>query len=375
MAFEAYIDRYGSKVQCDSGDSLRLDSIGRWSSARMGGTMFRRTMDCKVVRVSGQPRFTLVDGAAHHAKASAMAREFFGLLSAGAPMHLSADPDRLGTSALMDRLELAAGWTPALYDEEATRFRSAYPEAIEILPPDRYGDVVLLPALGCPNSTCTFCAFYRERRFRLLSDDDFVAHFDAVLALMGDSIHAKQGIFLGSASALSLGQRVLLSRLSVVTKRLGDTKRGIGAFWDPDHSPERTVAQWIELSEAGLTSAYLGLETGLAPLRKAVGKSDEIERLLGRIEVAREAGIQIGVMVLAGIGERAQLDAHCASTADVVRAMQLGPTDIVFVSPLRGSRPQTQLDEEATQLHAALKEHTTAKVAPYAAERFYYYAS
>ncbi len=340
----------------------------------MDGAMFRRTMDCKVVRISGQPRFTLVDSIEYHAKVAAMARKFSDRLSAGEKLRVSADPDALGTTVLVERLGQAAAWTPAQYADGAMRFRNVYPEAIEILPPDRYGDVVLLPALGCPNSTCTFCAFYKERQFRLLSDDDFGTHVDAVFALMGDSIHARQGIFLGSASALSLGQRVLLSRLTFAHERLGKTKRGIGAFWDPDHCPERTVAQWQELKNAGLRSAYLGLETGLSELRESVGKSADIERLLRRIEVAREAGVQIGVMVLAGIGNRAQLDAHCTATAGVVNAMSLQPTDIVFVSPLRGARPAEELDDEAAQLHAAVTAQTTAKVAPYAAERFYYYA-
>ena len=67
-------------------------------------------------------------------------------------------------------------------------------------------------------------------------------------------------------------------------------------------------------------------------------------------------------------------EAHCEATANAVQAMALQASDLVFVSPILGARPQAQLDSEAKRLHAAISERTSAKVAPYAAERFHYYA-
>lgn len=335
--------------------------------------MLRRTVSCDVVRVTGPTPCSIVEGTTGHQSVRVLAHEFATQL-ATADLTISSAPEGQGRETLIRILSLASQWSPKRYAEEATRFGKAYPEAVEILPPDRYGDLVLLPALGCPNSRCSFCAFYKDRRFRMMKDSDFAEHLDAVCEFMGDSVSARQGIFLGSASALSLSQRLLLSRLARIGERLGTRKRGVGAFWDPDHCPERSSDEWEALQEQGLRTAYLGLETGLASLRASVGKSADLERLLARVRNARDSGLSLGVMVLAGIGDVRDLDAHIEESAAVVEAMNLSPKDLVFVSPLIGAREAGQLNKEAVRLHAALASHTDAKVAPYAADRFHYYA-
>lgn len=334
--------------------------------------MLKRTLSCDAVCLTAT-RSSLVDSAAAHQRVAALAQEFAQQLPT-ADLTVSADPDRLGVESLMEMLSEAARWRPKNYADEAARFAKAYPEAVEILPPDRYGDLVLLPALGCPNSRCSFCAFYKDRRFRIVEDREFALHLDRVCEFMGTSAEARNGIFLGSASALSLSQRIVLSRLEQIKERFGTRLRGVGAFWDPDHCPRRSKTEWQALKQLGLRTAYLGLETGLAELRVALGKSADIDRLLNKTSVARQGGVHLGVMVLAGVGELDQLESHVEHTASVVEAMSLSRNDLVFVSPLRGARPDAQLDAEAALLQAAISAQTQAKVAPYAAERFHYYA-
>lgn len=335
--------------------------------------MVRRVLSSEVVRLTATSPPCLVDSTATHQKVAALALEFARHLPS-AEVRLSSGSELNGVRSLVHLLLTAGKWTASDYAREAVRFAEAYPEAIEILPPDRYGDLVLLPALGCPNNRCSFCAFYRDRQFRILGDTEFSAHVDAVCQFMDAGAAARQGIFLGSASALSLSQRVLLSRLATINERFGSKRRGVGAFWDPDRSPERTHAEWHALQRLGLTTAYVGLETGLAELRAALGKSADLDRLLNKTQLAREAGVHLGVMVLAGVGELAQLDAHVERSAAVVAAMELSSKDLVFVSPLRGARPEAQLKAEAARLHSAISARTAAKVAPYAADRFHYYA-
>ncbi|MCP4448935.1 MAG: hypothetical protein GY811_26920 [Myxococcales bacterium] len=371
--FDAYLGSIRCKVQRACGASIRIDDIGRWSSARVDGLMLRRTLSCDVVRVTGATPCSLVDSTTGHESVRALAEEFAVQLEA-ADLTISDAPKGQGRETLIKRLSLASQWTAEKYGDESKRFAEAYPEAVEILPPDRYGDLVLLPALGCPNSRCSFCAFYKDRRFRMMNDGEFANHLDAVCDFMGESVSARHGIFLGSASALSLSQRLLVSRLVRIGERLGTRKRGVGAFWDPDHCPERTSDEWAVLQEHGLRTAYLGLETGLASLRANLGKSADMERLLTRVRNARDSGLSLGVMVLAGIGGTHEIDAHIEESAAVIDAMELSPKDLVFVSPLVGARDRRPLNEEAVRLHAALAQRTGAKVAPYAADKFHYYS-
>lgn len=372
--FELSLSRLGCKIQRHDGASLRVDDLGRWSTARVDGTMLARTLSCEAIKLGNSSAIVVDPTTTHEAVANQAAQFAEGIANEPSRVSISSDLDELGVSAAQEMLRRASAWSASDYVCEARRFHQAYPEAIEILPPDRYGDLVLLPAMGCPNSKCSFCAFYKERRFRLLDDDAFTRHMKAVCELLGASAQARGGVFLGSASALSLSQGILRKRLEAIASCLEPQRRGVGAFWDPDHCPERSVAQWQELRDLGLRSAYLGLETGLADLRAAIGKSSDIAALRSKIEQARQAGLQIGVMVLAGIGEVHQQDAHCAASAEVIESMCLSPNDIVFVSPLIGARPPSELKQEAARLRAAISARSNAKVAPYAAHRFHYFA-
>ena len=143
---------------------------------------------------------------------------------------------------VIGRLEWVQAWTDRRWTEWSAQFEAAYPEPVVILPPDRYQDLVIQPALGCPHGECSFCAFYRDRAFRILSDPEFERHLEGIQTLLGSAIGLRDGIFLGSANALAIPQPTLIDRLRSVAKQLGPRKRQVAAFWDPDHSPTRTAA-------------------------------------------------------------------------------------------------------------------------------------
>ncbi len=375
---EGYRARVGpldSVVDAPDGRMLRVDRDGRWLTARLDGGLYRRVMDGTVVvqtRRDRPPRDVAAPDAVH-AEVSAMARVVAGDLGQGSiPVALTGRDAR--REALIAHLSRAAARGPASWREEQARYLAAYDEAVEILPPDRYRDVVVLPATGCPNSTCTFCAFYRGRGLSVKPPAAFAAHLEAVRGLFGEALGLRRGLFLGSASALSLGQPKLLAAMAAARDVLGDFPRGMAAFWDPDHAPRRTPAQWEALVDAGLRRAYVGLETGLSTLRAQVGKSGDLTRLGGRLREAAAAGVGIGVIVLAGLGGADVAEAHRRATTGLVAALGLDARDVVYVSGLEGPVSGAALDAEVAALHDDLMAATSAKVAPYAMQAFRYYA-
>lgn len=372
---QARIGRLDCAFEVPPGTSLRLDSLGRWYSARLQGAFYRRTANSRAVRCTRamQPPVDVTDCSSLHdriAQLAAELRERFR--NDETAIKLSGElADR---RVLLARLELAAAWTAERFAAEAGLFRKAYPEPVEILPPDRYLDVVAVPATGCPHGKCCFCAFYQDHPFQPRSADDFERHLDAVRRLFGPALALKNGVFLGSASALSLAQETLLKVLERARETLGVFRRGVAAFWDPDHSPLRTAADWRELRDNGLVAVYAGLETGLAPLRQELGKSAGIDRFVQAVRGQNQSGIRTGITVLAGVGGRRQAAAHRRETAAAIRAMGLGKEDKVFVSPVVESLPEAELEAEAARLFAEIAELTPAQVAPYRMDMFRYYA-
>lgn len=359
--------------------SLRGDTTGRWQAARLAGKLYRRLLDGRVVCYE-TPRAapSATDAEPVYAAVGELAaRLAVALTTSSTPLRLSGPGER-SRAALAGQLERCAARAaegPAL---EQQRYVAAYPEPVEILPPDRYRDVVLLPATGCPSARCTFCAFYRGRTFRALDGSELLAHARAVAELFGPAMGLRSGLFLGSASALSLSQRRLVHALDVATRIFPSFERGSACFWDPDHSPRRSPAEWAELGQLSLRAAYLGLETGLSSLRQRVGKSGAIEVLIERVQQLREAmpaeWFRLGVIVMVGLGGAAAVDPHQSATVEVVRQLALAPTDLVYLSPLAGALDPPMLDAAGRRLKHALREVTKARVVPYAMERFRYFS-
>ncbi|MHC5011750.1 MAG: radical SAM protein, partial [Planctomycetota bacterium] len=310
---------------------LRVDELGRWQGVGRLGTFFRRTVDGRVVRreraswaVCGERRTT-----AAHRLAREMARALRRRMQAQPPSGDHAD--------LVDRLERAVTWSPARLRDETARARRAYPEPVEVLPPHRYRDLVLQPATGCPNHACSFCAFYRDRPFRVQSEAAFDRHLEAVQRALGRSAFARSGLFFGSGSAASLTDEILLARLARVREVFGVPRRGVAAFLDPDHAPARGPEAWERLARAGLVDLTLGLETALPSLREAAGKNGDLTRFLDVTVAVKAAALRVALTVLVGLGGREHEESHRSRTCAWIAGLPLDASDTVYLSPLAGA--------------------------------------
>lgn len=382
LAPTARVGQHDFVVELPPTSSLRCDLQGRWQAARFDGLLYRRVLDGQIVIYRG-PRAAPEDVATAepiHRRVVQLALDLHHrLTNLAEPIALSGPA--ASRRELSERLSRCMEWTPERLAAESSRYAAAYLEPVEILPPDRYRDLVVQPATGCPNAQCTFCAFYRNRPFRVLEEPELRRHLQQVSSLFGPGLLLRTGIFVGSASGLSLAQSRLLRTLELVQEVIGTRPRGVAAFWDPDHSPQRTTKQWQALADRGLSAAYLGLETGLASLRQAVGKSADVSRLVARVAAARSArdprtrrALRIGVVVMVGLGGPEQASAHLEATAKAVHELALDRKDVVYISPLQGSMAPQALQQETTRLMSTLREHTTAHVVSYAMEQFRYFA-
>jgi radical SAM superfamily enzyme YgiQ (UPF0313 family) len=354
---------------------MRYDAEGRWCSFRLREEFFRRRLDGTVV-VHEENRFRTVSEKVrdrNNRYLPRLARHVADQVESGrVPVELH------GTTAslprLVERLRRAADWSAESYEEDIAKYRKAYDEPIPILPPDRYKDVVVNPATGCPNSRCTFCAFYRARPFHLLKASDFLVHLDQVLEYFGAELHSRGGIFLGSASALSIPRERLLEVLRVIDKRCGPMPRGVAAFLDPDHAPHRSADDYRALAALGLQHVTIGLETGDRSLRKSLGKNADLAPLRVAVEAQRAAGLRTALTILvAGEGDLAS-EQHFTETVKVIRSMDLGPRDLVFLSPLQSEGSASSPEARLPEFRTAIAKVTAARIAFYRIDRFGYYA-
>lgn len=355
MIFFVRLVPCGCKIEDDERQiSIRLDSLGRWCTFREGAEFYRRALDGRIVI-----------GARAESFASKAYRGLHQRIIDW--LHLSGNKCEI--------IERAKKLTVDDYLDLANLYHEAYPERVTILPPDRYQDVVLQPARGCPNRQCTFCAFYRDKPYQVLSDEELNQHFHAVEQLLGSDFGGRDGVFLGSANALALSQRRLMPVLTRIRRMAPNLKRGIACFADPDFSARRSVSDWQVLADFGLRHVVIGLETGWPELRASLGKSGDLSKTRELVVRLQRAEIGIGITLLTGVCDSAQSKRHLDETVAFIKALNLGSRDLVYISPVsKEGIVEGRAVFEQECLMKMLKKQLSAKVVPYQMQRFNYYS-
>ena len=237
------------------------------------------------------------------------------------------------------------------YEADVRRFHQVY-RPISILPPDQYQALVLQATEGCSFNTCTFCALYRDRPFRIKSPEEFEGHVRDVLDFFGPGVSMRRSIFLADANALIIPQRRLLPLMTIVARAFpilpedasAEARRewlrrdpramtGVFAFVDGLSAERKTVADFGELQALGLRRVYIGLESGHEPLLAWLRKPSTAAEMVDAVGRMKAAGLQVGVIVLLGVGGHRFDRGHVADTAAALNAMPLDGGDIIYFSP------------------------------------------
>ena len=173
-------------------------------------------------------------------------------------------------------------------------------------PPGEWRSYLLQCTIGCSHNKCTFCGMYRTKKFHVrpmkeIIEDIAMAHLLQILeALYAAFPHLRQvTVYAGTRSTMTKSQE-----------------------------------QLIELRQAGLTRAYLGVESGWDELLKKVNKGVTSEQMLQAAALLKNAGIDLWVTVilgLAGPGEPSKK--HVEETIRVLNRMQANHVSCLSYMP------------------------------------------
>lgn len=321
-------------VMFDTREVFTYDRGGRlWALTRDGRT-YRRGLNGQVLekrrvdgallrrRLSDAEAIDLIDGAAMRMAAlrDALAVEVSARVGANGAL-----------VGALEMLERAARFDAAAHHADCATFSRVY-DPVGILPPDQYMAVVLQATEGCSFNTCTFCDFYRDRRFRIKSPDEFRTHVQAVRAFFGDSLLMRRSIFLGEANALVAPTRRLEIFIEMAREEIG--RLPIYAFLDAFTGRKKSVEEYARLGALGLKRVSIGLESGHDPLLEFVQKPSSAADVAETVATLKQAGIAVSLIVLVGLGGDRFAAGHVADTAALLNRLPLSEEDIVYFSTL-----------------------------------------
>jgi radical SAM superfamily enzyme YgiQ (UPF0313 family) len=199
-------------------------------------------------------------------------------------------------------------------------------------PPSEADSLILQATIGCSYNECTFCAMYREKRFRVRKLEDLKAE----IAWAREHVPGVRKVFLADGDALMAKAAFLEGVLRELRAAFGPLAR-VSCYASPQSLQVRSADEMRALRELGLGLYYLGIESGddavLARLEKGVD-SAEMVRVARK---AHEAGVKLSAMVLLGAGNRGRSLEHARASARVVNAIQPRFVSTLVMTPVEGT--------------------------------------
>jgi hypothetical protein len=337
-----------------SAQVFSFDFAGRMWTALLDGISYRRGLDGKIVakwqtQVGGRERRWFTGERARQVEAHAreVAAGLYAAIENGQASLQRPLPEQ-GRRGF----EQAAAFDAERTQADIQRYHQVY-KPVGILPPDQYMAVVLQATEGCAFNTCTFCDFYRDRRFRIKSEQEFLQHAQAVRDFIGDGLSLRRTIFLGDANAL-IAPMPKLVPLVEAAHRVYDVEAlgGIFAFLDGFSAEKKSPQDYKTLARLGLERVYVGMESGNADLLKFLKKPGKPEDVVHAVQSMKAAGVAVGVIVLLGAGGQTFAKDHIRDTIKAINAMHLDMHDIIYFSELITSEGMQYVqDAYQSQLH------------------------
>ena len=314
------------------------DLGGRLYSVYQGEVTWRRGLSGEVLekRGSGAARSrtrlmpgradAMIDDAATFARGIADAMTTPG-------WQWSAPIEPVVAQLVVSLLTLCGRFDAAQACHDARRFAAVY-RPVGILPPDQYLSLVVQATEGCSFNTCTFCDLYHEG-YRVKSPDQFRAHVEEVRQYLGASLSLRsRGIFVGAANALAVPMAALVPLFETLVDELDAIPRGVCAFVDGFTGAKKTADNYRVLSQLGLRRVYIGLESGHDALLAFTRKPGDAADAVQTVQRIKSGGVQVGVIVMTGLGGDRFAAGHVADTVAAVNRMGLGDGDLVYFSDL-----------------------------------------
>ncbi len=185
-------------------------------------------------------------------------------------------------------------------------------------PPSEADSLLIQATVGCPHNRCTFCMVYKNGpRYRERPVAEIEADLREARRLYGDGVRT---LFFPAGNTIAMRTRNLARICRYARGQFPHLAR-ITVYGSSPYIHHKGQGDLAELADAGLTRIHVGLESGddevLLRIRKGTSAQQQIQA--GRWVC--EAGMQLSLYVILGIGGRGRSIPHARETARVINAI------------------------------------------------------
>ena len=201
-------------------------------------------------------------------------------------------------------------------------------------PPGEWRSYLLQCTIGCSHNKCTFCAMYKEKKFRLRPTEEILEDIDMARAYYGTRL---ERVFLMDGDAIIIPTDDLIRILRKLYQTFPNLQK-VTTYAGPRSTLAKSLEELTALRENGLTRAYLGVESGSDAVLQAVNKGATAAQMLQAGQNLVAAGIDLWAIVILGLtGQEGDWREHILSTASMINAMKPRHLSAMTFAPAKGT--------------------------------------
>jgi radical SAM superfamily enzyme YgiQ (UPF0313 family) len=181
-------------------------------------------------------------------------------------------------------------------------------------PPSEARSLILQATVGCSHNACIFCVSYKQKHYRIRGTAGVQSDLDS----LPDSYKQRvRRVFLADGNALAMSTDELVETLNVLKHELPSLER-VGVYGYAKDVRDKSIEDLRRIRDAGLGIVYLGLETGDDDLLRWSRKGVDSEENIKACKKIRDAGIQLSLTIILGLGGLEHSERHAQATIRVL---------------------------------------------------------
>ncbi len=180
-------------------------------------------------------------------------------------------------------------------------------------PPSEARSVIIQATIGCSHNKCTFCSMYKGDQFRIRKTHEIIEDMDSA-RIQYSNINR---LFLADGDALMIKTSELVKILDYIKIRIPECER-VGIYASPKSIMTKSIEDLKTLKAAGLSIAYLGLETGSEEILKDINKGATKGEIIHEAQKLKEANILLSLTLISALGGKEKSILHAIESAKAV---------------------------------------------------------
>ncbi|MFX0199499.1 MAG: radical SAM protein [Candidatus Hodarchaeota archaeon] len=188
---------------------------------------------------------------------------------------------------------------------------------IIIRPPVEADSVLIAVTEGCSWNKCVFCGIYKGvQDFRIREVEEVLADIAKAKLFYGDATH----VFLAGGNATCAPTAMLVTILTQLFHTFPSV-RHVSAYGKHYDALNKSLDELKELRRVGLSTIYMGLESGSARVLREMRKGATPNAMIRASKKAMAAGFCLSLYVILGLGGQDLSEEHALETARVLNAI------------------------------------------------------